>query len=333
MKNLKKPLKGSFLLLGAGILISLLAFFICFRLARHNDVMESFSQLNLSWILIISSINFIVIFFKAIRWQILITPVQKIGLWLVYQILVVSYMISNVFPAKLGELARIHLIGRQEASNMVTSTGLLIADHLMDGLSFIVIAFLCALFIPMPGWLYQGIFITFALVILLYSLSIYFCHRSFSRSLLQKFQVGIRPLLCWRLTLKSLFLSFMSWFFQFLLLYLVHVAFSVNLPLWSMMLILIATNISIVIPSGPAHLGTFELACVMVYSYLGVDESLGFALGLTYHILQIIPVTLVGGIIPLVRFSGRHNFFTKGSLKNIVYTQDHSNYGDQKGLP
>ena len=58
------------------------------------------------------------------------------------------------------------------------------------------------------------------------------------------------------------------------------------------------------IPSGPASLGTFELAAVRIGQALGVASESAFAIGLIVH-AAILVVTSVGGVAALVRLGWR----------------------------
>jgi uncharacterized protein (TIRG00374 family) len=112
----------------------------------------------------------------------------------------------------------------------------------------------------------------------------------------KRFQEGVRPLMHAKVLVQGILVSIVSWAAQLLMIYMTQKAFNVNTPLWGILVVLISVNLAIIVPSAPAHLGAFELACVLAYSYLKIGSSLGLLIGATYHILQIIPVTLVGGM-------------------------------------
>jgi len=59
-------------------------------------------------------------------------------------------------------------------------------------------------------------------------------------------------------------------------------------------LIYVAINLAIIVPSAPSGVGPFEVAAVLAYSWLGVRAETAFNIALMYHIIQFIPITLIG---------------------------------------
>src|SRR3989338_9711616 len=107
-------------------------------------------------------------------------------------------------------------------------------------------------------------------------------------------QRGIQSLRSSKLTALSLLVSLAGWFFQGLMVYWIHVAFSIILPFWSVILILVSVHLAMAIPTTPAQIGVFEYACVLSYLALGIDENMGILLGFVFHFLQLIPNLLIG---------------------------------------
>jgi hypothetical protein len=69
--------------------------------------------------------------------------------------------------------------------------------------------------------------------------------------------------------------------------------------------------IGVAVPSTPGFFGPFELAAIAGLKLYGVDENLAAAWALSYHVLSLIPITLIG-LYYLVR-TGLH----LGELKQL----------------
>ena len=69
--------------------------------------------------------------------------------------------------------------------------------------------------------------------------------------------------------------------------------------------------ISVALPSTPGFFGLFEWAAVTSLALYGVEQSLAVAWAVTYHVISLIPITLLG-LYYLAR-SG----FRLGELKQI----------------
>jgi uncharacterized membrane protein YbhN (UPF0104 family) len=57
---------------------------------------------------------------------------------------------------------------------------------------------------------------------------------------------------------------------------------------------LLGINLALALPSMPAGAGAFESGALVVLMLSGIAKGTGVAFALLYHVVQVIPVTLVG---------------------------------------
>ena len=69
------------------------------------------------------------------------------------------------------------------------------------------------------------------------------------------------------------------------------------------LLVVIATNFAMILPSSPAALGVFEAATVVALGAFGIDDSEALSYALVLHALNLIPYLVIGGV--LLRSSAR----------------------------
>lgn len=60
------------------------------------------------------------------------------------------------------------------------------------------------------------------------------------------------------------------------------------------LLVLVATNLVLVVPSSPAALGTFEAAAVLALAAYGVDRERALSFALVLHALNALPFIPIG---------------------------------------
>jgi uncharacterized membrane protein YbhN (UPF0104 family) len=77
-------------------------------------------------------------------------------------------------------------------------------------------------------------------------------------------------------------------------------AVGVQLTIGQAALLASGTALAAAIPSGPASLGTFELAVVRICTVLGVADAQAFAMAILIHGM-IVALTSVGGVVALIR--------------------------------
>lgn len=299
MKNLKKSLNFKSISRLVGITIGIIAVYLSLKNIQGEEIASSLKSINPYWILPIIVLNFIVIGSKALRWQIMIQPVKKIKFVTMFRVLLIGFMANTVLPARLGEAVRVHILGRDAEISRTSTAGSVVADKIIEGVSFLFLAALLTIFTDVPEWMQLGLKIAFGIIVVLYAVAAIYLRRKMRNSFLIKLQTGIKALLHMRLATLSLLVSFLSWFLQGLMLYMTQIAFGVHLPIWGVVLVLLAINLAVSLPSAPGYVGTFELASILAYTYLGLDKSTALLIGVTFHILQIVPVTLIGGILML----------------------------------
>jgi uncharacterized membrane protein YbhN (UPF0104 family) len=60
------------------------------------------------------------------------------------------------------------------------------------------------------------------------------------------------------------------------------------------MLVIVATNLALVVPSGPAAVGVFEAATVVALAVFGVDHATALSYGIVAHALNALPFIPAG---------------------------------------
>lgn len=308
MKRLLRILKSKWTAQFLGIVIGILAIYLSVKNINSKELGDALRSIKVAWLVPIILSNFIVIGLKAFRWRVMLKLVKKIKFTLMYRVLTIGYMANNVLPARLGEAVRIHMLGKDAEVSRLTTTASLVSDRVVEAVSFLLLAASLVLFTNVPKWMHYGLTITLVVTVIIYTVAFIYSTREVEHRILKSLQEGISPLLNWRIFLEGFVASLLSWFIQLCMIYMTQVAFGVILPFWSSLLVLIAVNLAIVVPSAPAQLGTFELACVLAYTSMGVDKSMALLIGATYHFMQIIPITLVGGSFMLasqLKVSGR----------------------------
>ena len=78
-------------------------------------------------------------------------------------------------------------------------------------------------------------------------------------------------------------------------------SFGVDLPIWTIFLILASVSLVTMVPVSPGNLGVYEAAVFFVYQYLGLPVEQALGLALLQHICLLIPNIGTGYLILLYR--------------------------------
>jgi len=77
--------------------------------------------------------------------------------------------------------------------------------------------------------------------------------------------------------------------------------FGVDLPIWSILLILAALNLTTIIPLTPGNLGVYEATVFFIYQHLGIEPEQAIALALTQHLCFLLPLAGTGYVYILTK--------------------------------
>ncbi len=284
----------------SGIAISIVAIGLVIRTVNGSSLHDALASVRTAWLIPVIIVNLAVILSKAFRWQVLVKPLSHISLGRITHILTIGFMANNILPARLGDAIRVHLLHRKTELGRVTTTGGLIADKILEGLSFLLLAASLFLTGHVPRWMLYGLGMTLFAVAGIYGMSVIYARSRMRRKFFIKLQEGLSPLHDRRVFVVGICASLASWLMQLAMIHMTQLAFGVHLPFWGTLLVLVAVNLAIIVPGAPAHVGTFELACILAYTFLGVDKNVGLLIGATYHLVQVLPVTVIGAILLLV---------------------------------
>ncbi len=147
-----------------GIAISLIALVLAFRSVDLRGVWRALADVNY-WLLAASLVPLLLfLLLRAVRWRLLFYPVTGLRISNLFAVINIGYLFSNVFPARLGDVARAYLIGDTEEVSRTTAFSTIVAERVLDALSAVGGFFLVMLLVstgsssaaPLPDWMVRS---------------------------------------------------------------------------------------------------------------------------------------------------------------------------------
>jgi uncharacterized protein (TIRG00374 family) len=139
-----------------GILISIIALIFAFRQVEFGEVWAALAGVNY-WLLAASLIPLILfLVLRAFRWRVLFYPQRGLRVQNLFAVINIGYLLSNVFPARLGDVARAYLIGDTEQVSRTTAFSTIVAERVLDALCAVAGFFLVLPFAPLPQWMVRS---------------------------------------------------------------------------------------------------------------------------------------------------------------------------------
>jgi hypothetical protein len=299
-----------------GVAISIMAVALVVRSVDVEATVAVLGRTAPLWLAVAAGFLLIDVLLRAIRWRRLLLPVANVALPAVLGYLLIGYLANNVLPARLGELVRCHYLGDREGISRTTALGTVVVERVVDIAVVVAIAAVAILVLSVRGVVAGAVLVGVAIVsllVILLAIGIV-AHRipgaervataasrwpragAVAARLRNGLAVAGRP----RTLTEALALSVVAWGATLLAFAAAGQAIGVQLSIGQASLLASGVALAAAIPSGPASLGTYELAAVRIGQAVGVPAEPALAIGILTHVL-ILLITSGGGVIALAR--------------------------------
>jgi glycosyltransferase 2 family protein len=319
--------KTAITILGWAISIALLT-----SLAAKIDVKslgDKLANAKWAWLVLAAVINMIVVGLKALRWQWMMRTMTKSNYVGIFKATMIGHAGNNLLPARGGDLLKIYLLGKWANISRTMLTSVTALDKIFDGTSILILFGILSINSTFPEWVSKGTtIVSIGLAVALIMCILLLLHHrrtpghtehnlsKFSR-LAKRLGSGMTILENRKLSAVALLLSIVTCLLQVETIRLCQVAFGVHVDFWVPTLVFVAINLAIIIPSAPSSVGPFEAAAVLAYAWLGVGTETAFSIAFMYHLIQFLPVTIIGVIFYFASGLGKK---PKGWMENETST-------------
>jgi uncharacterized protein (TIRG00374 family) len=277
------------------------------------EVRRAFSHVNYLYLLPTSLVICLGFATRALRWRYMLQSQRRIGIGGAFSAMMIGYLVNNLLPARLGELARTYVLRREEGVSMSFSLATIVVERVLD--SLVVVACLIVtlpLFSTSPSvrqsaYLGGGI-LAIALAVSALStrweqpiltLMVRVTGRFSTHvgemvaGVLTNFSAGLRTLQS-RFLVPVFVLSLLAWVTSAVTLYLVLLSMGISISLGGTIFTTALLGISMMVPASPGSLGTYEFFATSGLVLLGVERAQALSLSLLLHIFSYAHVIGLG---------------------------------------
>ncbi len=300
-----------------GVLISAVALFVVFRLARWDGLSTAFSTIKWQYIGLSGLFTLAFLIVRTAAWRVLLNnkPSYKETFFVINE----GYLLNNLFPFRAGEIGRAVIMGQmtgwgpfhvlstiiiERAFDMLIAAGMLLGTlpFVLGGVSWGKPVGIATLLV-MGG----GLLVLFLMarnraavdrLIAKYGTRWPFVEKYIVPQM-EKLLDGLSALANPRQFLMALGLILLCWIIAIFQYHVVFIPILPDAPLWYGAFTVTVLALGVAIPSAPAALGVFEAAIVGAMALLGIDNATALATGISLHFLQFV-ITGIFGFIGLV---------------------------------
>jgi uncharacterized protein (TIRG00374 family) len=297
-----------------GILISAVAVYLSLRKIDFHTLGASLRSVNLLFLIPAVAGQFGCFFLKGTGWRFLLLPAKKgIRTTSTITVLIIGLMVNNLFPAKMGELARGYLMGERENLSKTLCLSTVAVEHLLDILVLTTFLLILLPSVSLPPWLQTsgmlvglaalGIILVLFLVMrreekflvwtahLLTHLPDRFGGKI--HSILSNILQGMR-VVTGRYIFYALAALIFMWFMAMGVAYLVLLACGLFLPFRAAVMVVVFAAFGKIIPSSPGAIGTYHYLVLLVLMSFQVSKEAALGYAIVLHALSFLIETSLG---------------------------------------
>jgi len=260
---------------------------------------------------------------RAIRWRLILDPVAPgIPLGMLWRAIAIGMMVTNVVPARAGELARAYALTRETPKvGFATSFASLAVDRVFDAVVLLLLLIVGMFELPaardtviagqpLANWVGWGTVVMVAMIgalylVVVFPIRIIAMYEAFSRRVAPRFEArGRDALLAFAAGLSVLrsprrfgavmVWTIIHWVVNALAVWFGFKAIGISVSLFGAFVVQGLVAIVVAAPSSPGFFGVFEAMARVSLAMYGIPEDQAVAWGFGYHILTFIPITLIG---------------------------------------
>lgn len=293
-----------------GLIISISLIIYLFYNIEFNSVKNALLTFNRNVLIILALIYVVGIVLRSIRWQLLIKQRKTIVGVLIFKALVIGYMVNNLLPAKVGELARVEYLKQKENIGRSYLLGSVFIERLLD-IIIVIIIFVSSLLFSKTSkevfsynqwiiYLLAGVIILFVYFMLKPQIIKWFIkflpnkQKKRFEQIVSSFTKAINFINNKRLLSGISFLSILIWGLTLLSVYLILWGLKVTLPFYAYFFVIAAGVLGVIIPSTSGGIGVYHAISTGALLLFNVVPEKALAYSIIAHAFDFFPNIVLG---------------------------------------
>ena len=304
--------EASHILIGVGA--SLVLLLLASQGVKWADLLHSLGRVDP--LLTVAGVAFLMgsLVARALRWRALLAPLVRAPFSDTFSCTMIGYLVNNVLPFRLGEVARAGLLGEKLQVSKTGVFATVVVERILDVLS--LVAFVAVLMIVLDldpvirGSIMLAELMAVAAILVLCWLAwrgqdvgrlmpgfVPQALRARLVGMLASFVRGLQVLRSARQVLAASSWSLLSWcLFTVSMFLLVRAAGLDRLPWYAPLLIIVVTNLGSAIPSSPGFVGGYHYLAVLALGFWSVPRSEALSAAILLHGAGYVVVTGLGAL-------------------------------------
>ena len=297
-----------------GICISIAGIYYAFRGIDFVQLWKIINQLDLFYgtlsLIILLTSNIV----RALRWQILAYPIDKISIKPAFSSIMIGYFGNSILPFRMGEFLRAYVLAEKTSLNVPTAFGTIVTERILDFVGLSLLILLTILVYPVD-WINQQIIIGVVVLSLTAFVFVFYFKeineiflfdlkkiRLLQKSTVLKIIEILERLINGAVAIRStnkvmlIFLyTVLIWLMYCFSTYFALLSTGISIKWYEVCVLMISTSLAISVPAAPAYVGTYHATVVYVLTtFFFINQLDAQASAIIIHGVGTIPFIIIG---------------------------------------
>ena len=317
--------KKNVIRIGVSLVVGILLLIAIFWWTGIDEIGEAIGSASPLWLGASAAVIAPAYILRAIRWKFLLFPVKKtVRFSNTFWSTALGFMINTIIPIRLGEFVRAYTLGEKEETGFAPSLSSIVVERTLDMIGLLCIGIVTMLLVSTQAELSNlalsifiavAIFIATVLTVIILGIKkeetimnlltktvskIPFIKKytnriaDFASSLIKGLQgLSQNP----KMFTANMALTLILWLIYTSATYFTFTAFSQPISFAAAILGGTLMSISHILPATPGYVGSYEFFWAIIFLTLsGAEETTLVAMGVTSHLLGLLPIVILGCI-------------------------------------
>jgi uncharacterized membrane protein YbhN (UPF0104 family) len=230
----------------------------------------------------------------AMQWRAMLPSNASIARGRMLSLFSMTSVANNTTPSLIGHATGVMLMAAEPGVGRSAALAVLALDQIAVGAVKITVLLAASSVAVLPAWMRDGLTGLSAIIAAMLAAALVLSRRKFARTLDALRRPGGFP--------AGLAYAFSVRVAEACAIAAVQHAFGLQLPAYSVLVVLAATALGSLLPFAPANIGTYEAATFGAYHFLGLSNEAALGVAVVQHACQLI-AAVVPGYLLLARSS------------------------------
>jgi uncharacterized protein (TIRG00374 family) len=301
----------------AGLAVSLFFTWIALRQVELDAFGRALATSDYGWLVPASAALAVAVVVRVERWRLVFAPDSRPGRAATRDALFIGLLFNSILPVRAGEAARVVALQQRAGTPWAEGGATALTERIHDLLALCLLLVVARPFLPDATWLDAAARLALGLSLGIVALAVVVARygerplRRLLRPVARLPRVpsatvdrladsllrGLAGLRWAGLAARAFAATVLSWLLLSLSAWLLMAGFDLGLGFGAALLVVVATNLAMVLPSSPAAVGVYEAAVLLALSPYGIEESRALSYAVVLHALNVLPFVALGWLV------------------------------------